>query len=193
MPRYRSEADLPLSVTRGQGTIPGQIVDQIRSLVAEGRLRPGDPLPSSRALAARIGVSRGSVTSAYDQLAVEGYLEADRGSTRITTELSGLGAGGFTGNNPAAINVAPATPARGPHATSSSAAGHARTQVRNCAPIVGGAKESRALALLDLRPGTPDTSSLANTTWRAAWRAAAADPSLGYEPQGSPDLRNQLS
>lgn len=193
MPRYRSEADLPLSVMRGQGTIPGQIVDQIRSLVAEGRLRPGDPLPSSRTLATRIGVSRGSVTSAYDQLAVEGYLEADRGSTRITTELSGLGAEGFTGNNPAAITVGSASPRRGPHAPSSPASGRARTWTENRDSIAGVAEKSRDLALLDLRPGTPDTSSLANTTWRAAWRAAAADPSLGYEPQGSPHLRNQLS
>ncbi|WP_159028914.1 GntR family transcriptional regulator, partial [Streptomyces noursei] len=45
-----------------------------------GRLAAGTRLPSSRELAADLGVSRGLVTEAYEQLTAEGYLRSDRGS-----------------------------------------------------------------------------------------------------------------
>ncbi|MBC7482626.1 MAG: winged helix-turn-helix transcriptional regulator, partial [Rhizobacter sp.] len=41
-----------------------------------GRLSPGAALPSSRELAALLGLSRNTVTSAYLQLMDEGFLEA---------------------------------------------------------------------------------------------------------------------
>ena len=40
----------------------------------DGRLPAGTRLPSSRDLAAQLGVARGTVTLAYTQLAAEGYL-----------------------------------------------------------------------------------------------------------------------
>jgi GntR family transcriptional regulator/MocR family aminotransferase len=43
--------------------------------VRAGRLHPGTTLPSSRALAAQLGVSRGVVVEAYAQLVAEGWLE----------------------------------------------------------------------------------------------------------------------
>ncbi len=46
----------------------------------DGRLAAGARLPSSRALAAELGVSRGVVTSAYGQLVAEGYLETRQGA-----------------------------------------------------------------------------------------------------------------
>ena len=46
---------------------------------ATGGWRPGAPLPSSRALAAQLGVSRGIVVEAYEQLVAEGYLVAPAG------------------------------------------------------------------------------------------------------------------
>jgi len=45
-----------------------------------GRLRAGAPLPSSRGLAGELGVSRGVVTAAYEQLVAEGYLESRQGA-----------------------------------------------------------------------------------------------------------------
>ncbi|HTO75403.1 MAG TPA: PLP-dependent aminotransferase family protein [Thermoanaerobaculia bacterium] len=60
--------------------LPAQIRDTIRRSVLAGQLRPGSQLPSSRALASELGVSRNSVVDAYDQLLVEGYLESRRGS-----------------------------------------------------------------------------------------------------------------
>ncbi|MFD7551351.1 PLP-dependent aminotransferase family protein [Streptomyces sp. NPDC059578] len=52
----------------------------LREAVRSGRLAPGTRLPSSRDLAGDLGVSRGLVTEAYEQLTAEGYLRSDRGS-----------------------------------------------------------------------------------------------------------------
>ncbi|MFF7447687.1 MULTISPECIES: aminotransferase class I/II-fold pyridoxal phosphate-dependent enzyme [unclassified Streptomyces] len=52
----------------------------LRDAVREGRLAPGARLPATRRLAAELGVSRGTVKSAYDQLVAEGYLTARQGS-----------------------------------------------------------------------------------------------------------------
>ncbi|MEU1104384.1 PLP-dependent aminotransferase family protein [Streptomyces tibetensis] len=52
----------------------------LREAVRSGRLAPGTRLPSSRDLAADLGVSRGLVTEAYGQLTAEGYLRSGRGA-----------------------------------------------------------------------------------------------------------------
>ncbi|WP_367324780.1 PLP-dependent aminotransferase family protein [Streptomyces sp. HUAS ZL42] len=52
----------------------------LREAVRSGRLSPGTRLPSSRDLAADLGVSRGLVTEAYEQLTAEGYLRSGRGA-----------------------------------------------------------------------------------------------------------------
>jgi GntR family transcriptional regulator/MocR family aminotransferase len=57
-----------------------QIVRQIRQFILSGRLRQGARMPSTRGLAHELGVSRITVTLAYDQLSSEGYVEARRGS-----------------------------------------------------------------------------------------------------------------
>jgi GntR family transcriptional regulator / MocR family aminotransferase len=59
------------------GPLPGRragLEHALREAVRDGRLAPGTPLPSSRALARDLQVSRGTVTQAYDQLVAEGYL-----------------------------------------------------------------------------------------------------------------------
>lgn len=55
-------------------TLPAQIAAAVRADVADGTLRPSEPMPSHRALAGRLQVSRGTVEAAYDQLLAEGYL-----------------------------------------------------------------------------------------------------------------------
>ncbi|MFI8950440.1 PLP-dependent aminotransferase family protein [Streptomyces sp. NPDC053750] len=54
--------------------------EALRDAVRSGRLAPGTRLPSSRDLAADLGVSRGLVTEAYEQLTAEGYLRSGRGA-----------------------------------------------------------------------------------------------------------------
>jgi len=52
----------------------------LREAVRSGRLAPDTRLPSSRDLAADLGVSRGLITEAYEQLTAEGYLRSGRGA-----------------------------------------------------------------------------------------------------------------
>jgi GntR family transcriptional regulator / MocR family aminotransferase len=56
-----------------------QIEISIRDSIRAGRLRRGSSLPPSRVLAADLGVSRGVVVEAYQQLAAEGYLTSRAG------------------------------------------------------------------------------------------------------------------
>ena len=47
--------------------------------------------------------------------------------------------------------------------------------------------------LVELTPGVPDTSDLADPSWRAAWRQAAAHPGItNTDPLGLPELRWQI-
>jgi GntR family transcriptional regulator/MocR family aminotransferase len=57
-----------------------QIYDGLRHAILEGMLRAGQRVPSSRALATELGVSRFPVLTAYEQLLHEGYLEGRVGS-----------------------------------------------------------------------------------------------------------------
>ncbi|OIJ34962.1 hypothetical protein BK826_09720 [Rothia kristinae] len=207
MSRHRTDAELPVRIRRGGGPLPTQLAEQIRDLVAVGTLRPGDALPSTRALAIRLGVSRGSVTTAYDQLSGEGFVVADRAGTRITPELPGLPPRPH--RHPRPRRTTPEAPRRGGPAASRAALATGPVAAVATGPgenAAGGpgvhaeattapeARTEAASALrYDLRPGTPDVSALTTTAWRAAWRAAAAQPSLGHPPQGSAALRRELA
>ncbi|QEE31509.1 PLP-dependent aminotransferase family protein [Terriglobus albidus] len=56
-----------------------RICDSIKSQIASGIYLPGANLPASRALAEELGVSRSTVTVAFEQLAAEGYIETSQG------------------------------------------------------------------------------------------------------------------
>lgn len=61
-----------------------QLYDFLRRAMVQGELPAGASLPSTRALARRLGVSRNTVVNAYDALMMEGFLEGKVGSgTRI--------------------------------------------------------------------------------------------------------------
>ncbi|MEV6321077.1 PLP-dependent aminotransferase family protein [Nocardia sp. NPDC051787] len=79
--------DLPLELDRDlPQPLSVQIADQLRHAATNGPLRGGDRLPSTRALADRLRVSRTVVTAAYDQLHAEGWISGKRGSgTYLTT------------------------------------------------------------------------------------------------------------
>jgi len=55
---------LPLDPTRKQRGLEAALRDAVR----DGRLVPGDAVPSTRGLAADLGVARATVAAAYDQL-----------------------------------------------------------------------------------------------------------------------------
>jgi GntR family transcriptional regulator / MocR family aminotransferase len=75
----------------------------LRDAIRSGRLPPHSRLPSSRALAADLGLSRGTVSAAFDQLVAEGYLTARQGSGTTVSE--------FVEHRPAAPATGPAVPA----------------------------------------------------------------------------------
>ncbi|WP_165884420.1 PLP-dependent aminotransferase family protein [Brevibacterium luteolum] len=83
------DADLTVRLDRSSRIgLPLQIVAGIRAEIAAGRLRPGDSLPSSRVLAAQLGVARGTVQTAYEHLIAEGQLlTAARSGTRVNPAL----------------------------------------------------------------------------------------------------------
>lgn len=65
-----------------------QIYEALRGAILKGDFRAQAKLPSSRALAAQLGVSRTTVVVAYDQLYAEGYLEGKSGAgTFVAAEL----------------------------------------------------------------------------------------------------------
>jgi GntR family transcriptional regulator/MocR family aminotransferase len=84
----RTTSDLELMVRlerRAAGPLRAQLEEQLRAAVRSGRLAAGARLPSTRALARDLDVSRGVVVDAYAQLAAEGYLVARRGApTRVS-------------------------------------------------------------------------------------------------------------
>ena len=74
-------ATLHLDIDRASGVpIHRQIYDGVRRAVLDGLLRPGQRVPSTRALAVELEVSRLPVLTAYDQLLHEGYLVGRVGS-----------------------------------------------------------------------------------------------------------------
>lgn len=92
--------DLHLDLPAGRGR-RAALEDALRQAIQDGRLAPGEGLPSSRSLAAQLGLARGTVVEVYAQLAAEGYLRTRPGATtQIAAEL----------RLPSPVNASPATP-----------------------------------------------------------------------------------
>ena len=78
-------AELPITLDFGSNSpLTIQLAAHLRTAILDGTLRAEDSLPSSRTLAAELGVSRGVVVRAFEQLSGEGYLESHgAGGTRV--------------------------------------------------------------------------------------------------------------
>jgi len=85
----RAAANLLIRIDpRARGALQQQIYAGLRSAILDGVVQPGTRLPSSRALAVDLGVSRTTSLLALEQLLAEGYLTARRGSgTFVAYEL----------------------------------------------------------------------------------------------------------
>lgn len=146
------------------------VVARVRAMVHDGTLREGDPLPSTRALAAELGVARGTVVAAYEQLDGEGYLRTRHGAVaRVAADVHGRTPGGSV-----AGGAGPGSPV----------AFAADAVLADPSPAVR----------IDCRPGIPAVTAIPQRDWRAAWRAAASAPLRNAiaEPLGSPELRAQV-
>ncbi|WP_036959690.1 aminotransferase class I/II-fold pyridoxal phosphate-dependent enzyme, partial [Promicromonospora kroppenstedtii] len=77
---------LPVRLDRARAEpLPAQLAAAVRALVTDGTLGTGDRLPSSRALATDLGVSRAVVEQAYDQLLAEAWVSTRRGAGTFVT------------------------------------------------------------------------------------------------------------
>lgn len=98
---------LPLTLDRSDPRPLGlQLADQVRRLVLGGTLAPGDRLPSTRRLAADLGVARAVAEQAWDQLRAEGWIEGRQGAGTWVT--------GGAGPVPAPTSRRPAPPPEAP-------------------------------------------------------------------------------
>ena len=69
-----------------------QLRNQIVLGISDGRLKPGEKLPTVRALATEIGVNVMTVNRAYQVLKQEGYIVTDRrNGAKVRTEFAGGG------------------------------------------------------------------------------------------------------
>jgi GntR family transcriptional regulator/MocR family aminotransferase len=62
-----------------------QIEGALREAIRSGRLKRGTRLPPTRSLARDLGVSRGTLLEAYEQLAAEGWIAGRQGSSTVVT------------------------------------------------------------------------------------------------------------
>ena len=93
----------PLPLDRAGGVpLAVQLADALRSATADGSLHAGDRLPSTRALAATLGVSRTVTTAAYDQLLAEGWVAGRRGAGTFVTAVPAASAAPAAARGPAA-------------------------------------------------------------------------------------------
>jgi GntR family transcriptional regulator/MocR family aminotransferase len=81
-----SVAGLDLLLDRLGGRVRDGVMDAIRDAIRTGRLTPGTRLPSSRALAADLGVARNTVARAYAELIAEGWLTSQHGSRTLVAQ-----------------------------------------------------------------------------------------------------------
>lgn len=91
MTRRRGPEGIPVLIAldpKASDPLSRQIYRALRDGILAGRLVGGLRLPSTRALAVDLGVSRTTVITAFDQLVAEGYVESRVGrGTRVSHTL----------------------------------------------------------------------------------------------------------
>jgi DNA-binding GntR family transcriptional regulator len=78
----------------GRGALYLLLAARIRTLIDEGELPPGAPLPPDRTLATALSVGRSTVVAAYDLLCGEGRIVRRQGSGTRVAGRAAAGAGG---------------------------------------------------------------------------------------------------
>lgn len=81
--------ELPISLPpSGSRQLLRAVYGQMRAAIVGGCLQPGTRLPSTRAFAAAVGVSRNTAVAAYDLLLSEGYLIVRPGAGAYVADVS---------------------------------------------------------------------------------------------------------
>jgi GntR family transcriptional regulator/MocR family aminotransferase len=76
MPQPQTPKDVPELDRAKKTPLFRQVYERYRSAIEQGTLRPGDRVASARSLAAELGVARGTIEAAYNQLTGEGYFSS---------------------------------------------------------------------------------------------------------------------
>ena len=153
----------------------------LRQAILDGRLAPGSKLPASRTLARQMGLARNTVTTAYEQLAAEGYIEARVGAGSFVGRIPARSGSGRRRRGRSARRSAPdveAIRARG----GASSAGR-RATARNQRPPV--------------RPGQPDLDAFPFALWSRllarVWRRPGPGLVHNDDPAGYAPLRDAIA
>ena len=153
----------------------------LRAQVADGTLAPGARVPSTRALAADLGVSRSTVTTAYEQLVAEGFLVTAAGrAARVATPL-------VAGVAPGRLDASPAAPVPPLSAWGRRVEAMAGMALQASAPLEG--------VPIDFLYGAVASRDFPALAWRRAYQAELLRQQhrVYYaEPEGEPALRRAL-
>ena len=153
----------------------------LRAQVADGTLVPGARVPSTRALAADLGVSRSTVTTAYEQLVAEGFLVTAAGrAARVAAPLA-------AGVAPGRLDAPPAAPVPPLSAWGRRVEGMAGMALQASAP--------QEAAPIDFLYGAVASRDFPALAWRRVYQAELLRQQhrLYYaEPEGDPALRRAL-
>jgi GntR family transcriptional regulator/MocR family aminotransferase len=173
---------LLVDVRRGRGPLYQRVYEAVKTAIRTGRLGPSTRLPSSRALATDLRISRNTVILAYEQLAAEGYVV-----TRDRAAPSVVGA-----------PPAPARPVRAAGAPSvAGISAYARRLTEDTAVPPSGSFARRPGLRYDFRYGRPAVDEFPRDIWRRLLAARARQLSrdaLGYtDPAGYGPLREALA
>ncbi len=173
---------LLLNLRGTSGPLYRRVYQALKSVIRAGRLGPAARLPSTRALAADLGISRNTVMLAYEQLAAEGYVVSRH---RSTTSVAGA--------MPSRTLPASSRPeAERPRVSS-----YARRLTKNPAMPPSGSYAGRPGLRYDFRYGRPGVDEFPREIWRRLLAARARRTSrdaFGYaSPAGYGPLREALS
>lgn len=165
-----------------------QLYDGLRQAILARRLAPGARLPSSRALAAELTLSRNTVLAALDQLMSEGYVAGRSGSgTFVASALP----------DPAPSRPSP-SPSSGPARTTQPGAPSRRGQRLTGRLDRGAVPAAHAPAgPVAFAPGVPALDGFPFELWARLlarhWRHPPAALALGGDPAGHPALRAAIA
>lgn len=180
MARHAGLHSLPFlrALDRSSRDLGRQLAQALRTAIREGDLGSGDALPSTRVLATTLGVARGTVVEAYEQLIAEGFLVARRGAvTRVTG---------------APVHERPPLQVR--RATSPT---RVRTLPGSAATFTRIAQQLAPMPGVPFAISVPGGATAPGETWRRLGnrlRARGASAPSGYaDPQGAQALREQIA
>lgn len=163
--------DVHISLVGRQG-LASEIYRQLRAAILDGHLAGGDALPPTRELAQRLGVSRSTVTVAYDQLIGEGFASARTGSGTFVSR-----------------HLRPGPPPRAAHP--------AALQPRRMWEEVPLPPDLARTAEFDFRPGVPDARLFPHQAWRRLLAREFRPGAMGRggygEPAGHRGLREAIA